>query len=276
MCDMYLHYYVTSQVGSKARFPIFLELHHDCWLCWLSLFSRAQGDWGFATLKQLHIYPLEMDQLILTRKLFECGSQVSITRSLVRYNSLQRLIMQNIRPVDYIMLLDGEYFRFLVFCCFSSPVQSFAFVSDPKIHSYSITVSLIELKLYERSQTALIVTPVQYYINWPVLSRFSPKEFMKTGKRTPRALVNPIVRITHKVVSPQINHDHRLSCLNETIIPLKKFIVIPISDQKALVSSARLPLMCHHKGPSQMGYPTAKTFTYNNSTGRILLRLDLL
>ena len=75
------------------------------------MFSRAQGDWGFATLKQLHIYPLEMDQLILTRKLFECGGQVSITRSLVRYNSLQRIIMQNIRPVDYIMLLDGEYFR---------------------------------------------------------------------------------------------------------------------------------------------------------------------
>ena len=99
---------------------------------------------------------------------------------------------------------------------------------------------------------------------------------MKTGKRTPRVLLNPTVRITHKVVSPQINHDHRLSCLNETIIPLKKFIVIPISDQKALVSSARLPLMCHHKGPSQMGYPTAKTFTYNNSTGRIFLRLDLL
>ena len=99
---------------------------------------------------------------------------------------------------------------------------------------------------------------------------------MKTGKRTPRALLNPTVRITHKVVSPQINHDHRLSCLNETIIPLKKFIVIPISDQKALVSSARLPLMCHHKGPSQMGYPTAKTFTYNNSTGRIFLRLDFL
>ena len=53
-----------------------------------------------------------MDQFILTRKLFERGSQVSITRSLVRYNSLQRLIMQNIRPVDY-MLLDGEYFVLL-------------------------------------------------------------------------------------------------------------------------------------------------------------------
>ena len=54
-----------------------------------------------------------MDQFILTRKLFERGSQVSITRSLVRYNSLQRLIMQNIRPVDYIMLLDEEYFVLL-------------------------------------------------------------------------------------------------------------------------------------------------------------------
>ena len=97
---------------------------------------------------------------------------------------------------------------------------------------------------------------------------------MKTGKRTPRALVNPIVRITHKVVSPQINHDHRLSCLKETILPQKRFIVIPISDQKALVSSALLTLMCHHKEPSQIGYPTTKTFAFKSSTGRIFLRLD--
>ena len=135
---------------------------------------------------------------------------------------------------------------------------------------------MIELKLYERSQTALIVTPVQYYINWPVLSRFSPKEFMKTGRRTPRALLNPIVRITHKVVSPQTNHDHRLSCLNVTIIPPKRFIVIPISDQKSLVSSTPLPLMCHHKELSQICYPTTKTFAFRSSTGRIFLRLDLL
>ena len=99
---------------------------------------------------------------------------------------------------------------------------------------------------------------------------------MKTGRRTPRALLNPIVRITHKVVSPQINHDHRLSCLNETIIPLKRFIVIPISDQKALVSSTPLPLMCHHKELSQIFYPTTKTFAFRSSTGRIFLRLDLL
>ncbi len=129
---------------------------------------------------------------------------------------------------------------FFFFPFFSSgPVQIFAFVSDPKIYSYLIITSMIMLKLYETPWTALIVTPVQYY-NWPVLSRFSPKEFMKTGKRMPRALLNPIVRITHKVVSPQTNHDHRLSCLNVTIIPPKRFIVIPISDQKALVSSACL------------------------------------
>ena len=52
------------------------------------LFSLAEGDWGFATPKKLHIYPLVMDQLILTRKLFDVEARsvsfvhwLDITRS---------------------------------------------------------------------------------------------------------------------------------------------------------------------------------------------------
>ena len=38
---------------------------------------------------------------------------------------------------------------------------------------------------------------------------------MKTGKRTPRAKLNPTERIMHIAVKKQINHDQILSCLYE-------------------------------------------------------------
>ena len=49
--------------------------------------------------------------------------------------------------------------------------------------------------------------------NIPALSRLSLNESMRTGKSTPRAKANPIVRIIHIVVQKQINHDQTLSCL---------------------------------------------------------------
>lgn len=50
-----------------------------------------------------------------------------------------------------------------------------------------------------------------------VLSRLSLKESMKTGKKTPRAKINPTVKTIQNVVLIQTNHDQRLSCLKEKI-----------------------------------------------------------
>ena len=54
---------------------------------------------------------------------------------------------------------------------------------------------------------------VDRYFNLPVLSRFSLKESIKTGKSTPRAKANPIVSIMHSAEQEEINHDQTLSCL---------------------------------------------------------------
>lgn len=56
----------------------------------------------------------------------------------------------------------------------------------------------------------------------PVLSRFSSKESMRTGKSTPRAKVNPIVTIMRTVVQKQINHDQTLSWLYEDILSQRR------------------------------------------------------
>ena len=52
-------------------------------------------------------------------------------------------------------------------------------------------------------------------LNLSVLSLVSLNESMRTGKRTPRAKANPIVRIIRIVGQQQINQDQALSCLKE-------------------------------------------------------------
>lgn len=60
---------------------------------------------------------------------------------------------------------------------------------------------------------------IRVYFILPVLSRLSPNSSMKTGKRTPKAKANPIVRTIHNVEQKQRNHDQMLSCLTDETSP---------------------------------------------------------